>query len=921
MGIFKKRSWLALAAAGLVAVTMSGCGDGDTGPAGPAGAPGPTGPTGPAGPTGPSGPSGATSVNLATITPEAWAAAKFTPVVTKVTIASPPVVEFTIADAQGNPVVGLEAVKSKSSSAFLASYPNLAFTIAKLVPRTDAKPSHWVNYVVTTVPASATASAAAGRPTTDNTGTLEAVTGTPGAYKYTFYRDITATKAQVDAMTFSGNNRKADLGDLTYEPNLTHRVVMAFIGAAPGTGSNTPTAVTTTPAVNLENPVITSFDFVPATGQVVPAAQSTRDIVSTESCNTCHEQLALHGGNRADTRYCTVCHTDQRAYGRAVAVSTAGQFPVLTESFTVDANGIKTYSYTPSTYVADGEVAGDFTVMVHKIHNGTALVKENYNYANVAFNKKGYSMLDNGQRMCSTCHAGATNVANHASQPSRKACGSCHDGINWATGAGSTLADKAAAVASGNAMATTGHIGRAQGDDASCVLCHSPAATAIDHQTQNITPHNPVIADGLVSFTYDLKSAAVNATTNDLTIEFGITKRVSPSNVDEPVTLVAAAPSVANPLTGFTGGPSFLLAYAQAQDGITTPVDYNNFNGNLSLAKAQPRSVSIAQLLSTNNAANATIAASSTPGYYVATIKGSGAWAFPVGAKMRAVAMQGYFTQVTAPATASAGIGRHAIAKIIKVGNDTERRKVVDAEKCANCHEWFEGHGGQRVKDPQVCVVCHVPGLATSGRTLSDSAMTTTAFTASQLAMLNEWGVIRNQLNASQQLPVTTNNLKEMIHGIHAGRERVTPFQDARGDRIALLDFRRMDFPGKLNNCETCHVSANSSTQKTYNTVPANTLVSVFESVDADYAAAKAANNNTATATMASNSLRLPNATDVITTPFAGACVSCHDGSSAKNHIKLNGGVVNGLRSEQGGESCAVCHGAGAEFDTAVVHK
>ena len=38
-----------------------------------------------------------------------------------------------------------------------------------------------------------------------------------------------------------------------------------------------------------------------------------------------------------------------------------------------------------------------------------------------------------------------------------------------------------------------------------------------------------------------------------------------------------------------------------------------------------------------------------------------------------------------------------------------------------------------------------------------------------------------------------------MIHGIHAGRDRVTPFQDARDRtawRIQLLDFRRMDFPG-----------------------------------------------------------------------------------------------------------------------------
>ncbi len=88
---------------------------------------------------------------------------------------------------------------------------------------------------------------------------------------------------------------------------------------------------------------------------------------------------------------------------------------------------------------------------------------------------------------------------------------------------------------------------------------------------------------------------------------------------------------------------------------------------------------------------------------------------------------------------------------------------------------------------------------------------------------------------------MTSNNFKDMIHGIHAGRDRVTPFQDAR-DRtsraaIELLDFRRMDFPGKLNNCETCHVTATGTTA-TYNTIPTGSLVSTYESIDAAYAAA-----------------------------------------------------------------------------------
>ena len=138
----------------------------------------------------------------------------------------------------------------------------------------------------------------------------------------------------------------------------------------------------------------------------------------------------------------------------------------------------------------DGEVSGNFTTLIHKIHQGKDLVKENYHYAGVVFNNKGFSMLGGGQKMCSTCHdnAKAVNADNWNVKPSRMACGSCHDGINWTTDCGSTLADKAAATAVGAVLATSGHIGRAKSDDVTCNLCHNAADIKVYHQTENITP-------------------------------------------------------------------------------------------------------------------------------------------------------------------------------------------------------------------------------------------------------------------------------------------------------------------------------------------------------------------------------------------------------------------------------------------------
>ena len=508
------------------------------------------------------------------------------------------------------------------------------------------------------------------------------------------------------------------MGDLTYDPNLTHRLSIQISGNARGTGTNTADGSNSgVTAVAMANPVNVIYDFIPATGKPVTATDFQREVVSKTVCNECHEKLTLHG-SRNETQYCVVCHNDQLKFGSANVASVNGKFPALTETATKNATtGITSYSYTPRMSVADGITIGDFPVMVHRIHSGSDLVKENYNLANVVFDQKGFSMLGSGQRMCAKCHDNtkAAQADNWNTKPSQLACGSCHDGIDWKTGAGSTIADgkafNAAPASTNPVLAKTGHApGQALTNEA-CAICHKPADIKVYHQTENITTHNPTIKAGLATFTYDIKSADVNPTTNDLTVVFKINKDGT------PVTFLPPAANMANPLTGFTGAPSFLLAYTQPQDGIATPVDYNNAG----VKQAQAISVSLANLLDTTKTSTvgSLSATADANGYYTATIKGdsAGTKKFPIGATMRAVALQAYFTQIS-PAS-----GRHAISVVKAVTGDAVRRTVVDEKKCANCHEWFEGHGGSRVSQPQVCVMCHTPGMATSGRGISDAML------------------------------------------------------------------------------------------------------------------------------------------------------------------------------------------------------
>ena len=119
---------------------------------------------------------------------------------------------------------------------------------------------------------------------------------------------------------------------------------------------------------------------------------------------------------------------------------------------------------------------------------------------------------------------------------------------------------------------------------------------------------------------------------------------------------------------------------------------------------------------------------------------------FPADAKLRTVALQGYFTQV------SPALARHAVMVTKSVDRRGEaRRLVVDSAKCAQCHEYFEGHGGNRNYNMDGCTLCHNPNLSSSGTIVNDPTT-----------------------------PEATQNLKDMIHAIHAAEMRTNAYKHTR---------------------------------------------------------------------------------------------------------------------------------------------
>jgi OmcA/MtrC family decaheme c-type cytochrome len=166
------------------------------------------------------------------------------------------------------------------------------------------------------------------------------------------------------------------------------------------------------------------LDFVPGGGTPAP-----RDIVRTESCNRCHDQLSHHGGNRRSVELCVMCHTPQ----------------------STDAN-------------TNNPV--NFPVMVHKIHMGSQLpsVKAGKPYGMGTGQATGGHEEDwstvvfpADPRRCETCHdqkSGAAQADAYLKNPNRAACGACHDNVNFATG--------------------ENHLNLPQTSDNQCSTCHIP---------------------------------------------------------------------------------------------------------------------------------------------------------------------------------------------------------------------------------------------------------------------------------------------------------------------------------------------------------------------------------------------------------------------------------------------------------------
>jgi OmcA/MtrC family decaheme c-type cytochrome len=360
------------------------------------------------------------------------------------------------------------------------------------------------------------------------------------------------------------------------------------------------------------------YSFVPNGAPVTV----TRNVVNEAACNNCHDPIAAHGnpGPRTEMAFCVLCHTPQ--------------------------------STNPDTLNTV-----DMKVFIHKIHMGSSLpsVKAGGKYDIVHRGTvENYSTVVFPQdiRDCTTCHAsGPAQANNWKTNPTRATCGSCHDDVNFATGAN--------------------HINLVQVDDSQCAQCHS---------AQGVQDFDPAIPDAHVVPNYSTSLPGIvlqiqkvaNAAPNSApTVTFRVTnKALSPVDITK---LTSFRMVLAGPNTDYGTGAA----------GIR---------------------------VSESPAATATSAGG---GVYVYTMTNkipagaTGSYTVSLEATNTVTLMPGTTASQTATDCAVPVEYYFAVDK----SNVLPRRTVVATANCASCHKDLTFvHGGSR-GNTQECAECHNPTL------------------------------------------------------------------------------------------------------------------------------------------------------------------------------------------------------------------
>jgi OmcA/MtrC family decaheme c-type cytochrome len=562
------------------------------------------------------------------------------------------------------------------------------------------------------------------------------------------------------------------------------------------------------------------FDFVPAGG----TPTFTRLIVDNDTCDACHDVLNFHGGPRTDVQYCVACHN-------------------------------------PSSIDGESGNTVDMKRLIHNIHSARV------GYEIVGFGDSVHEWSDvefpQDIRNCQTCHeesdSDTPQASNFRTVVNRAACGTCHydDGIagNVSSLTGRSLHDYA--------IENGAHPGSFTfADDTQCVACHGPNGTVVGSNGRLVqvpVAHEILEDTAAQAFEYQVVSITNSGPGQMPTATIRVRNPLDDTNYD----------------IGDPAGPFQTASASLRLDIGWNNVDLGNLDPNDTLARPADSGTPFAPIVidfktGATNDGNNTFSKAATVAIPTG-ITGSGK-AVLEGRPQVSVNYTGV------PVLRSLKVTAAGLHFAITDSTPVDRRKVVDINKCNDCHNTLSLHGSNRTGNTELCSTCHNPNATDISRRVAGSACVLGAGPDDQAL-----------------------DFKRLIHALHAsghdgsGREG-DPFQVCG---FSGVDTFEVGYPGRLRNCEGCHLA------DTY--YPIDPSVVLGTTMDAS------ADRSTLT-------------DDVAISPNTSVCSACHTSALAAEHMKQNGGDFaagkndSGALISSGAETCSVCHGPGRIGDVKAVH-
>jgi len=498
------------------------------------------------------------------------------------------------------------------------------------------------------------------------------------------------------------------------------------------------------------------YNFVPSAA----SAPMPRDIVTTATCNRCHDPLGEHGGRYQEVQVCQQCHNpsldeDGVSYSFDVLIHRVHSgnqegvemnYPaILNDCQVCHTGGIPTADYplvaspnpapvcegsasatTTLSWMADGRVdihlnSADGPMFSSNSSDGSKQtgrwVKDGMKFFLVdtaSGDVLDEVTVDTTVFGCANNPPGTfrgeagvlhTNWTNH---PSRAVCGACHVDVDFATGEGHS---------EDNIV---------QEDDTKCGMCHKPD-TGVEYDKSVVGAHTvDYKSNQLPGVLVDIISVEDTAPGEKPIVTFSLRDKFGNIN-----------PNTLNRLLFTITGPNEDFDF-YVQESVVGNLLQSGTNWKYAFSAALPADAEGSYSLGVEGRASATINPGEDNEFTMNDQSQNFIYPFAV-------------TDESA----------------------MPRRMVVDDAKCENCHSNLSLHGGNRHDASGYCSSCH------------------------------RWDATDEEVRLSGEPEGIHFNY--MVHKIHRGAELDRGYV-VYGYRNSVNDFSDIEFPGDLRNCESCHV-------------------------------------------------------------------------------------------------------------------